>query len=160
MTIGINSPYSISDLVRGQFKHVLDPKNHVRAHLMEIEQKTGKENKDALSKGVKKAIEVYADQYYEGDSEAYLFRSRKGTNQAISRVQAWTIMSDVANELGLENIGTHSLRKTFGYQQIKRGTNITLLIKTFNHSFESVRLRYTGITQDDMEIVYGTVNFS
>ena len=43
--------------------------------------------------------------------EAYLFRSRKGTNQAISRVQAWTIMSDAANELGIENIGTHYLRK-------------------------------------------------
>ena len=32
-----------------------------------IEQKTGKENKVALSKGVKKAIEAYAGQYYEGD---------------------------------------------------------------------------------------------
>ena len=151
MTIGINSPYSISDLVRGQFKHVLDPKNHVRAHLMEIEQKTGKENKDALSKGVKKAIEAYAYQHYEGDPEAYLFRSRKGTNQSISRVQAWTIISDAAKELGLENIGTHSLRKTFGYHQIKRGTNITLLMKMFNHSSERVTLRYIGITQDDMD---------
>ncbi|MBY0221781.1 tyrosine-type recombinase/integrase [Sporosarcina aquimarina] len=73
------------------------------------------------------------------------FRSRKGTNQAISRVQAWTIISDAAKELGLENIGTHSLRKTFGYHQIKRGTNITLLMKMFNHSSESVTLRYKGI---------------
>lgn len=77
--------------------------------------------------------------------------SRKGTNQAISRVRAWTIMSDAAKELGLENIGTHSLRKTFGYHQIKRGTNITLLMKMFNHSSESVTLRYIGITQDDMD---------
>jgi integrase len=107
-----------------QFKHVLDSKNSVRSHLILIEQKTGKENKVALSKGVKKAIEAYADRHYERDPEAYLFRSRKGTNQAISRVQAWTIISDAAKELGLENIGTHSLRKTFGYHQIKRGTNI------------------------------------
>ncbi|WP_336824576.1 site-specific integrase [Sporosarcina sp. USHLN248] len=150
-TIGINSPYRISDLIRIQFKHILDHKNSVRSHLILIEQKTGKENKVALSKGVKKAIEAYASQYYEGDPEAYLFRSRKGTNQAISRVQAWTIISDAAKELGIENIGTHSLRKTFGYHQIKRGTNITLLMKMFNHSSESVTLRYIGITQDDMD---------
>ena len=97
-TLGINSSYRISDLIRVQFKHVLDPKNSVRSHLILTEQKTGKENKVALSKGVKKAIEAYAGQHYEGDPEAYLFRSRKGTNQAISRVQAWTIISDAAKE--------------------------------------------------------------
>jgi len=57
-TLGFNSPYRISDLIRVQFKHVLDSKNSVRSHLIMIEQKTGKENKVALSKGVKKAIEV------------------------------------------------------------------------------------------------------
>ena len=66
-------------------------------------------------------------------------------------MQTWKIISDAAEVLGLENIGTHSLCKTFGDHQIKRGTNVTLLMKTFNHSSESVTLRYIGITQDDMD---------
>ncbi len=45
----------ISDLIRVQFKHVLDPKNSVRSHLMLTEQKTGKENKVVLSKGRQKS---------------------------------------------------------------------------------------------------------
>jgi integrase len=85
-TIGINSPYRNSDLIRVQFKHVLDSKNSVRSHLILTEQKTGRENKVALSKGGKKAIEAYAGLNFEGDPEVYLFRSRKGINQVISRV--------------------------------------------------------------------------
>lgn len=79
----------------------------------------------ALSKGVKKMIETYVQNQYQGDPNAFLFKSRKWINQPIGRVQAWKIMSDAAEELGLENIGTHSLRKTFWYHQIKRGTNTT-----------------------------------
>lgn len=44
----------------------------------------------------------------------YLFRSRKGTNRAISRVQAWQILSDAYQRNGLTGmLGTHSMRKTF-----------------------------------------------
>jgi len=149
--VGINSPYRISDLIRIQYHHVIDEKMKVRNHLILIEKKTNKENKVALSKGVKKAIENYVKGHYKGNPNEYLFKSRKGINEHIGRVQAWQIISDAAKELGIENIGTHSLRKTFGYHQIKRGTNITLLMKMFNHSSESVTLRYIGITQDDMD---------
>ena len=62
----------------------------------------------ALSKGVKKAIEIYVQNHYQGDPNEFLFKSRKGVNQSIGRVQAWQIMSEAAEELGLENIGTHS----------------------------------------------------
>ncbi len=75
----------------------------------------------------------------------------ESVNNPISRVQAWNIINDAAEELGIDNIGTHSLRKTFGYHQIKRGTSITLLMKMFNHSSEAITLRYIGITQDDMD---------
>ena len=85
--IGINSAYRISDLIRVQFHHVMDEKLKVRNHLILIEQKTKKENKVALSKGVKKAIETYVRNHYQGDSNEFLFKSRKGVNQPISRVQ-------------------------------------------------------------------------
>ena len=83
--IGINSPYRISDLIRIQYQHVMDEKMKVRNHLILIEQKTKKENRVALSKGVKKAIEIYMQNHYRGDPNDFLFKSRKGINQPISR---------------------------------------------------------------------------
>ncbi|MCG9969940.1 tyrosine-type recombinase/integrase [Pelotomaculum terephthalicicum JT] len=44
----------------------------------------------------------------------YLFPSRKGGNP-ISRVQAYKIINAAAAKVGLNEIGTHTMRKTFGY---------------------------------------------
>lgn len=48
--------------------------------------------------------------------ESFVFRSRKGGNRAISRVQAWSLLHEAADSnelLGRGRIGTHSMRKTF-----------------------------------------------
>ena len=94
--IGINSPYRISDLIRVQFHHVIDEKMKVLNLLILIEQKTKKENKVALSKAVKKAIGTYTQNHYQGDPDEFLFKSRKGINRPIGRVQAWQIISNAA----------------------------------------------------------------
>ncbi|MEC0434398.1 site-specific integrase [Bacillus subtilis] len=149
--IGMNSAFRISDLISMQFKHVIDKKGKALTHFVINEKKTGKINKIALSKSVKKSVEDYAKKHYSGDPEEYLFKSRKGHNKPISRVHAWQIIKNAAAEVGLENIGTHSLRKSFGYHQFKNGTSLALLMDLFNHSSESITLRYIGITQDDKD---------
>ena len=54
---------------------------------------------------------------YERDEP--LFISRKGRG-GIQRAQAWKIINDVARSVGIsENIGTHTLRKTFAYHAYK-----------------------------------------
>jgi site-specific recombinase XerD len=54
----------------------------------------------------------------EGDDlltgHSYVFRSRQGHNQSISRQQAYTILSAVFDDCELAGqLGTHSMRKTF-----------------------------------------------
>ncbi|MCT4621574.1 MAG: hypothetical protein N4A62_19575 [Marinisporobacter sp.] len=45
--------------------------------------------------------------------EHFVFKSREGENNAITRQQALNILKDAAKSVGVnENIGTHSLRKT------------------------------------------------
>ncbi|MCY8497774.1 site-specific integrase [Bacillus atrophaeus] len=149
--IGMNSAFRISDLISMQFKHVINKQGKALSHFVINEKKTGKVNKIALSKSVKKSVEDYARKYYSDHLDEYLFKSRKGHNKPISRVQAWQIIRDAAAEVGLENIGTHSLRKTFGYHQYRNGTSIAILMTLFNHSSESITLRYIGITQDDKD---------
>ncbi|MCY6485404.1 tyrosine-type recombinase/integrase [Clostridium aestuarii] len=51
-------------------------------------------------------------------------------------------------------IGTHSLRKTFGYHAYNKGVSLELLIQIFNHSSKSETLRYIGITEDEKKEVY------
>ena len=79
----------------------------------------------------------------------YLFKSRKGTNKAISRIQAYRIIKNACKMIDFNNkFGTHTLRKTFGYHFYKKTKDIVLLQNILNHSSPSVTLRYIGLTQD------------
>jgi len=80
--------------------------------------------------------------------EEYLFKSRKGENKPISRVQAYRILNSAAEHVGLQEVGTRTLRKTFGYWHYKQNKDVALLQQIFNHSSPSVTLRYIGINED------------
>ena len=51
-------------------------------------------------------------------------------------------------------IGTHTLRKTFGYHCYQKYDDVVLLQKIFNHSSPQITLRYIGIEQEDIDAVY------
>lgn len=51
-------------------------------------------------------------------------------------------------------IGTHSLRKTFGYHAYNDGVSLELLMQIFNHSSRRETLPYIGITEDEKKEVY------
>ncbi len=67
------------------------------------------------------------------------------------RVQVYKILNKVAAKYGLTNIGTHTLRKTFGYWHYQQFKDVALLQKIFGHSDPGVTLRYIGIIQDTMD---------
>ncbi|WP_031368501.1 tyrosine-type recombinase/integrase, partial [Clostridium botulinum] len=90
----------------------------------------------------------------------YIFQSRKGINSPISTTQAYRILKEGAESLGIENFGTHSLRKSWGYWTYKASRyNIGLIMDTFNHSSEKITLKYIGITQEDKDELYSLVQF-
>lgn len=64
---------------------------------------------------VKEAVKTWIDANGGSlDSEAYLFKSRKGTNQPITRKQAWRILDTLFSRIGLSGkFGTHTMRKSF-----------------------------------------------
>lgn len=144
--LGINSGLRISDLLKLQVKDVKD-KTSIRL----VEQKTGKNKKIKMNHQLKNAI----DDYITGlDDEEYLFKSRKGDNKPISRVQAYRVLKKAAKELGLEHIGTHTLRKTFGYHHYKQNKDVALLQRIFNHDSPSTTLEYIGISQEEIDNSY------
>jgi integrase len=158
--LGINSALRVSDLLRLRQSDVYDARDRVLDAVRIREKKTNKEKLFRLNKSAKKALEEYIQDEATGhDPCRYLFASRKGDNMPISRTQAWQIISDAAKAVGLKgNIGTHSMRKTWGYHQRKSGTDLTVIMAALNHSSQSQTLRYVGISQDDTDDAYDAVN--
>lgn len=155
--MGINSGLRISDLLTLKVSDVLDEKGHIKDRVTIREKKTGKAKDFPFGDTTKKALKEYLNSFkYMPDM--YLFPSRKG-GRPLSRQQAYRIINDAARSVGIkERIGTHTLRKTFGYWAYQQGVDVTRIQKLLNHSAPSVTLAYIGITQEELDNVYLTLN--
>lgn len=153
-SLGINSGLRISDIIKLQVKDVVNPDKTIKMHIDIVEKKTNKSKRFKINASLGEEIRQYV-KYMQPDD--FLFQSRKGT-KPITRVQAYRILNDAANRVGLAEIGTHTLRKTFGYHFYKQTKDVALLQQLFNHSSPSITLRYIGITQDIIDNAYS--NFS
>lgn len=137
---GINTGLRISDILKLKVKDVKNKK-----HLTIIEQKTHKYKKILIMSELRNQIKKYTK---DKSNDTYLFKTRY-TNQPISRVQAYRIINDACKEANIkENVGTHTLRKTFGYHFYQQTKDIALLQDILNHSSPKVTLRYIGLNQD------------
>lgn len=82
-------------------------------------------------------------------NEECLFPSQKGGN-AMTTTQAYRVLEGAGEWLGRDDIGTHTMRKTFGYHYYKLTKDVAMLQDIFNHSAPSITKRYIGITQDEI----------
>ena len=141
-SLGINTGFRISDILQLKVEDVKD-----KTHIEITEEKTGKIKRQFIN-GIKDDINKYI---LDMKDYEYLFQSRKGTNKPISRVQAYRILRKAADKLGINKVGTHTLRKTFGYHHYQRNKDVAMLQQLFNHSSPSVTLDYIGISQDEQD---------
>lgn len=138
---GINTGLRISDILKLK---VWDVKN--RTHVVLREDKTGKERRFLINSNLRQQLEPYIKNMSDDD---YLFKSREGNNKPLSRVQAYRIINNAIKKLGItDKIGTHTLRKTFGYHHYQQFKDVAILQGIFNHSAPSVTLKYIGINDD------------
>ena len=163
--LGINVGLRISDILKLKLSDILKPNRTAKDYVVITEKKTGKTKKFYLGDIVKKLIESYIKDAPYLEMDNYIFISRKGNNSPISRQQAYRLLNSAAENLGLVErdddgkivtgeIGTHTLRKTFGYHAFQNGTSLELLMDIFNHSTKSQTLRYIGITEEQKKDVY------
>lgn len=142
--LGINIGVRVGDLLKLQVKDVKD-----QVYLSIREEKTGKVKRFRINPMLRQLI----DDYIAGkEPQDYLFPSKK-TKEPISRVQAYRIMKDAGTALGIESVGTHTLRKSFGFHLYQKTKDIALLQEIFNHSSERVTKIYIGIAQDEIDKV-------
>jgi integrase len=138
---GINTGLRIGDILKLKVKDVRD-----RTHISIIEGKTRKRKWVPINQDLAWIISDYTVNMEPG---AYLFPSyRTRGKTAICRVQAYRVLNWAADAVGLEEIGTHTLRKTFGYHFYQRTHDVAMLQNIFNHAYPSLTMRYIGINQD------------
>lgn len=163
--LGINVGLRISDILKLKINDIVKTSGIVKDHVVITEKKTDKTKKFYLGNIVKKVIENYISENDDYSLNDYIFFSRKGENKPITRQQAYRILNNAAEYLGIVErdkygkiisgeIGTHTLRKTFGYHAFQNGTSLELLMDIFNHSSKSQTLRYIGITEEQKKEVY------
>lgn len=155
---GLNTGLRVGDILKLKIKDIFSSRNVFRQYLTIREEKTGKEKKIKLNDALKKYIRDFLRDKEYGE-EYFLFQSRKGKNH-ITRVQAYRVLKEAAEAIGVENFGTHTMRKTWGYHTYKASRyNIGLIMDTFNHSSQAITLRYIGINQEQKDELYSIVQF-
>lgn len=139
--LGINTGLRISDILRLRVRDVEGWDIYIR------EKKTNKIREVKMPKELKKAIREYIKGKPKNE---YLIKSRNGKNKPITRGMAYVILNQIADRFGLERIGTHSLRKTYGYHFYNQFKDVVTLQQMLNHTDSKETLRYIGITQDTL----------
>ncbi|WP_404452087.1 tyrosine-type recombinase/integrase [Virgibacillus necropolis] len=143
---GINTGLKITEMLDLMVGDVLEKEDQIKDFCLLPYKESNKEV--YLNQKVKKAILHYIQSSHL-NSEDYLFQS-SNSQKPITRQQAYRIIHHAAKAVNIEgNIGTNSMRKTFGLHAYKRGVAISLLQKHFNHSTPSETRKYLGISKDE-----------
>lgn len=136
---GINTGLRMSDIVQLKVGQIKDNPRPIIT-----EQKTGKKKRLFLD-----SIQDIVQEYTLGmKDDEWLFPSQKGGHLTVSAV--YKQYRKVAQQLGRKDIGTHTVRKTYGYWFYKKTHDIATLMVLFNHSNEAITKRYIGITDDEI----------
>lgn len=92
--------------------------------------------------------DLIQDYTKDSEPENYLFPSTKGGHVEVNTV--YQMFQKVAKLLGRDDIGTHTLRKTFGYHYYKKTKDVATLMEIVGHSNEKITKRYIGINEDEI----------
>lgn len=139
--IGINTGLRIGDLLKLKVSDVRRKKKIVIQ-----EGKTKKPRTINLTN-----IYDEVQEYIKTVNSEWLFPSRKG-DKPITPTQAYRQLNKAAEMVDItEGIGTHTMRKTFGYWFYKQTKDVAKLQAILNHSHPSITLRYIGITEEEIE---------
>ncbi|WP_421663620.1 site-specific integrase [Lysinibacillus telephonicus] len=146
--LGISCGLRIGDILPLRVRDVRG-KNFLTIH----EQKTGKTRDIAISPKLKRILDDYTA---DKDPRDFLFTSRvknrRGKPKPISREQAYKILRNAANAIGFDGrVGTHTMRKTFGYRYYMKYGNLAQLKKIFNHREENITMAYIGLEKQEID---------
>ena len=117
--LGVRSGFRISEILSLRLGAVVQAGRVVeRVRVSRRHMKGKREGRTVLlHPAARVALATWVEEFRSAGymaADSFVFQSRRGTNQAIGRVQAWRILRRAFEQAGLTgNLGTHSMRKTF-----------------------------------------------
>lgn len=165
IVIGLNVGLRASDLCGLRYSYFYNDNMEFKDFYTLMPKKTRKQKKFVkifFNKTVRKIVSDYVEEYPVEDLNQYMFKSRKG-NGCITERTLWKIVVDLASEAGLEkNVGSHSLRKSFGYHvwhnAEDKEKSLVMLMIMFNHSSVVTTKHYIGVMDEDVEAIFDGLN--
>lgn len=163
--IGINLGIRASDLCGLKYSFFMNNDGTFKDFYSLQPKKTRKTKKFVklyFNQSVKKAITDYIEEYPFEDIDAYLFKSRKGDG-SLSERGLWKIIVDATADAGIDkNVGSHTLRKTFGrfvfHNAEDKNKALVILQTIFNHSSPAITSKYIGLTDDEVSDVFNNLD--
>ncbi len=153
-TLGINTAYRANELLSirlGQVRNL-----HIGDALELKQSKTRKYRMVTLNRPTVETIQYYLkhDRYLRhADDDSYLFYSRLGDVLTVPSVT--NLVKSWCAAVGLKvNYGSHTMRKTWGWWQYKRGKSVPLLMEAYGHTTQKQTLDYLCIQAEDVAELY------
>ncbi len=166
-TLGINTGLYISDILSMKWALFLTDTGRLKKTGSKIaikERKTKKMKIFILNKPIYRALNLYFNHLESLSKDDYVFASQKlenGRIRPITRQYAWFLLNKYAKMVGIhQKIGTHTLRKTFGYHLYKKGVPLYKIQEALNQVSPSATLRYIGVAEelDEYDTTYISPN--
>jgi integrase len=149
-TLGINTAFRANELLSIRVGQVRDLRV---GDVLDLRQsKTRAYRQVTLNRKAISAIQaLLGSRQYEAADFLFFSRwgERLGVPEVSRKVKAW------CEDIHLDgNYGSHTLRKTWGFWQYKRGTPLPLLMEAFGHQTQRQTLAYLGIQPQDVAQIF------
>lgn len=171
--VGINFGLRVSDLVQLRFSNLINDNLTFKDSFPVFEKKTRNTRKQkrnryiTINTAVIEAVTLYLENTPGVSLSDYMFRSESNRggdlNNPMHRNSVDRILKGIADDLDLNiHVSTHTLRKTFAYHQMVMSNNdprkLLLLSKMMGHSSVAITMDYIGITGEEIEEAYRSLN--
>lgn len=152
--LGVTTGYRAGDLVKLKVRDVKEALRSNYFLILESKKENTrnirKENiKPREVKIVKKTQNILKNYIKDKKDYEYMFQSRKGINEHITVSHVSRILSEAAENFGLQNITAHSMRKTYAYLIYKESNyDIVAVKEMLGHSSIEITKRYLGLDRE------------
>lgn len=153
VVVGVLLGERCGDLLSIKFGDIMQSKDIYKSQFRIWEEKTHKWSQYmTLPEEAKTAIDLYISSLEDYTLDDYLFASRKGEQLTVG--SAHKILKNMSRDLQLPyNVGTHTLRKTFGWfaRIANPNTNVMEMLQIkYNHVDMRTTMRYMSVTKEEL----------